>query len=69
LAGRKLFVIRDHQGQLDIVVRLFTKGAWADNPINRLNADGYTTVWSLRVGIVWGRHFTSTLEAVHAALN
>ncbi|MCA0174617.1 DEAD/DEAH box helicase family protein [Bacillus sp. RAR_GA_16] len=67
-SGRKLFDIRNYQGQLDIVVRLFTMGEWTDNPINRLNEEGYT-VWSLRAGRVWGRHFTSIQEAVHVALN
>lgn len=66
-AGRKLFEIRDHNGHLVIAVRLFTKGEWTDNPINKENDMGYT-VWALRAGRVWARHFMSIEEAVQAAL-
>jgi type III restriction enzyme len=67
-SGRKLFDIRDYEGELDIVVRLFTRGEWTDNPINKLNDNGYT-VWSLRAGRVWGRHFNSVQDVVQVALN
>jgi type III restriction enzyme len=67
-AGRKLFDIRDFEGHLDIAVRLFTKGEWTDNPINKTADRGYT-VWALRAGRIWARHFLSIEEAVQAALS
>jgi type III restriction enzyme len=66
-AGKKLLDIRDFEGNLDIVVRLFTKGKWTDSPIEKTPEDGYT-VWSLRAGKVWARPFDTIEEAVKAAL-
>ncbi|RHW34810.1 hypothetical protein D1B31_19270 [Neobacillus notoginsengisoli] len=66
-AGKKLLDIRDFEGDLDIAVRLFTKGKWTDSPIEKSNESGYT-VWSLRAGKVWARPFDTVEEAVKAAL-
>lgn len=66
-SGRKLFDIRDPEGHLNIAVRLFTRGEWIDNPITKINDRGYT-VWALRAGRVWTRHYTTIEEAVGASL-